>query len=78
MIGGPKSPRSSLAPLFQDQRDRTRSYRKDTKHWHNNGILEISLDDLRLSWTEREQVKQLGNRLYGRRNWRRRKEVHHG
>lgn len=72
MIGGPKLPRSCLAPLFPYLRDPD----KEKKNvWHNDGVLVISLDDLRLSWPDRELVKQLGNRLYGRRYP---KEAHHG
>ena len=78
MHGGPKPPRSSLAPLFHDQRDPDRHHRNQKKRWHNKRILEISLDDLRLSWPERELVKKLGNRLFGRFDWRRRKEVRRG
>ena len=36
--------------------------------WHEQGVLAVSLDDNRLSWPEREFVRQLGERLYGRRD----------
>lgn len=35
--------------------------------WRNAGMLAVSIDDARLSWPERELVRQLGERLYGRR-----------
>jgi hypothetical protein len=34
--------------------------------WRNQGILVVSLDDERLDWIERELVKRIGERLYGR------------
>ena len=41
--------------------------------WRQQGVLAVSEDDSRLTWPERELVKQLGNRLYGAR-----KEARHG
>ena len=35
--------------------------------WMEQGLLAVSLDDQRLTWVERELVKQLGEKLYGRR-----------
>lgn len=43
--------------------------------WQAQGILVISADDPRLSWPERELVRQLGRKLYGDRPVR---EVPHG
>lgn len=34
--------------------------------WRDQGILVISADDQRLTWPERELVRQLGVKLYGR------------
>ena len=34
--------------------------------WREQGLLAVSLDDQRLTWPERELVRQLGDRLYGR------------
>ena len=34
---------------------------------HQHGILVIAEQDPRLSWPERELVRQLGTKLYGRR-----------
>lgn len=35
--------------------------------WLEQGLLAVSLDDQRLTWIERELVKQLGEKLYGKR-----------
>ena len=35
--------------------------------WREQGVLAVSLDDNRLTWPERELVRQLGERLYGER-----------
>ena len=34
--------------------------------WHEQRMLAVSLDDYRLTWPERELVRQLGERLYGK------------
>ena len=33
---------------------------------HERQILDVSLDDPRLTWPERELVRQLGEKLYGK------------
>lgn len=35
--------------------------------WNEQGVLAVAVDDARLTWPERELVRQLGERLYGRR-----------
>lgn len=35
--------------------------------WREQGLLAVSVDDDRLSWPEQELVRQLGERLYGKR-----------
>ena len=35
--------------------------------WHEQGILVIAAEDGRLTWPERELVRQLGEKLYGPR-----------
>jgi hypothetical protein len=35
--------------------------------WQEQGLLAIAIDDERLTWPERELVKQLGEKLYGKR-----------
>ena len=34
--------------------------------WKEQGLLAVSLDDQRLTWPERELVRQLGEKLYGK------------
>ena len=36
--------------------------------WREQGLLAVSVDDERLSWPERELVRQLGEKLYGPRS----------
>lgn len=33
--------------------------------WREQGLLAVSIDDDRLTWPERELVRQLGEKLYG-------------
>ena len=35
--------------------------------WREQGLLAVSMEDPRLTWSGRELVRQLGNRLYGKR-----------
>ncbi len=35
--------------------------------WRERGLFAVSIDDHRLTWPEREFVKQLGTKLYGSR-----------
>jgi hypothetical protein len=35
--------------------------------WLRQNLLAVSLDDQRLTWVERELIKQLGEKLYGKR-----------
>lgn len=42
--------------------------------WHELKMLAVSLDDHRLTWPERELVRQLGEKLYGKR----REDKRHG
>ena len=35
--------------------------------WQDRGLLAVSLDDQRLTWPERELIRQLGEKLYGKR-----------
>jgi len=53
--------------------------RRDPEHvkrdgWRDLGILAVAIDDARLTWPERELVRQLGEKLYGKRS----EEVRHG
>lgn len=42
--------------------------------WQEQGLLAVAIDDDRLTWPERELVRQLGERLYGKRE----REARHG
>lgn len=42
--------------------------------WKEQGVLAVSVDDDRLTWPERELVRQLGEKLYGKRP----EELRHG
>ena len=44
--------------------------------WRGYGTLVISASDQRLNWTERELIKQIGERLYGS-NDNHKKDVRH-
>ncbi|MFP7572346.1 hypothetical protein [Marivita sp. S2033] len=33
--------------------------------WQEQGLLAVAIDDHRLTWPERELVRQLGEKLYG-------------
>jgi len=35
--------------------------------WREQGLLAVALDDQRLTWPERELIRQLGEKLYGPR-----------
>jgi hypothetical protein len=35
--------------------------------WREQGLLAVSVEDDRLTWPERELVRQLGDKLYGTR-----------
>lgn len=35
--------------------------------WRNQRVLVIAEDDARLNWSERELIRQLGDKLYGTR-----------
>ena len=35
--------------------------------WKEQGVLAIAVNDQRLTWPERERIRQLGEKLYGKR-----------
>ncbi|WP_027444225.1 hypothetical protein [Erythrobacter cryptus] len=47
--------------------DRRSAEQVKREGWQEQGILAVSADDHRLTWPERELVRQLGERLYGPR-----------
>jgi hypothetical protein len=42
--------------------------------WKEQGLLAVTIDDDRLTWPERELVRHLGERLYGKREEDRRRD----
>jgi len=48
---------------------------EQVKHdgWREQGLLAVSIDDQRLSWPEREFIRQIGEKLYGKKQ-----ETRHG
>lgn len=57
----PKCPLGAIQPNTMD----TEAIKRDA--WRNDGILVLSRHDVRLSWTEAQELKNLGDRLYGNR-----------
>lgn len=57
----PKCPLGALQPTQMD------AVGIKAAAWHDQGILVVSLDDCRLTWPETEIVKQLGEKLHGKR-----------
>ncbi|MBF0453686.1 MAG: hypothetical protein HQL72_02575 [Magnetococcales bacterium] len=72
MMSGPQPPRSQLAQM---QGVTINAEGTKVFGWNHHGILVISVDDNRLSWPERELIRNLGDRLYGRGRCR---GGHHG
>lgn len=67
MSAPPSSLARHLPSAFTAEELRARARREATKAWRGAApILVIALDDERLSWPERELVRQLGDRLNGR------------
>jgi hypothetical protein len=56
--------RSQLGP---HQPERIDAEAEKRAGWRNHGILVVAEQDSRLTWPERELVRQLGAKLYGRR-----------
>ena len=62
-MSGPGRPRCLLGRLHRKQIDVEAEKREG---WCDHRILVVSADDHRLTWPERELVKQLGGKLYGK------------
>lgn len=63
-MSGPRQPCSCLARLQPTPID-VETEKRDG--WREHGILVVSDDDDRLTWPERDLVRQLGAKLYGPR-----------
>lgn len=59
MSGEYRCPLGSMQPVQMD----TERIKADA--WENDGILVVRVDDPRLSWVEIQQIKQIGEKLYG-------------
>ena len=59
---------------FGGERRSSEQIKKDG--WLERGLMAVSIDDQRLTWPERELVRQLGEKLYGKR--KEEKEARHG
>ncbi len=51
---------------YGDRRRDPEQVRRDG--WREQCVLAVSLDDHRLTWPERELIRQLGEKLYGDRD----------
>ncbi len=72
MNGGPRKPKSSLSRL---QGPTINAEATKVYGWNRYGILVVAENDDRLTWPERELIRRLGDKLYGRGH---RREVLHG
>ena len=52
-------------PGFGGERRSLEEVKRDG--WQEQGVLAVAVDDERLTWLEQELVRQLGERLYGKR-----------
>ncbi len=62
-MSAPQQPRCTLARLVAEPMNKD-AVKRDG--WQKHQILVVSLDDERLGMIDREFVKQIGNRLYGK------------
>ena len=60
----PRPPTCNLGRFVPAQMD-VESIKQDGFNQH--GILVVSVDDQRLSWIERDFIKKLGERIYGKK-----------
>jgi hypothetical protein len=61
-------------PGFGGERRSSEQIKKDG--WLERGLMAVSIEDQRLTWPERELVRQIGEKLYGKRT--NDKETRHG
>lgn len=57
--------KSSLGRIQPEQIDKEKLKREG---WNNDGILVVKIDDERLSWPEKELIKQIGDKIYKNKN----------
>ena len=61
---------AARAPSGFGPDDLARSQRLIAEAWRTRGLLVISADDPNLTWPERELVRTLGEKRFGKRNIR--------
>jgi hypothetical protein len=59
--------RELRSQLGRHQPERLDVEAEKRKGWREHGVLVVAQEDPRLSWPERELIRQLGTKLYGRR-----------
>ena len=57
--------KSNLGRIQPEQIDKEKIKREG---WNNDGILVVKVDDERLSWPEKELIKQIGDKIYKNKN----------
>ncbi len=67
---GPSQPRSCLAGLAPPSSPHDHHWDDLCRRMLARGIAIFRVDDPRLTWVEREQVRQMGGRIYGSAAWR--------
>ena len=63
-MNAPQPPRCALARIIAEPMDKDAV---KTEGWQQHQILVVALDDDRLGMIDREFVRQIGERLYGRK-----------
>lgn len=58
---------SPLAKLLPSTMNEEQLHEVKRRAWQDHGILVVRADEAGLNWVEREQVKQMGDALYGKR-----------
>ena len=56
------------SPLSRLQPDKIDSEKIKKQGWKENQILVVNVNDERLTWPEEEVIKQIGNRIYNKKN----------
>jgi hypothetical protein len=65
--------KSNLGRIQPEQIDKEKIKREG---WNNDGILVIKADDQRLSWPEKELIRQIGDKIYKNKNSKNNNQTH--
>lgn len=57
----PRCPLGSIQPVQMD----TEAIKAEA--WHKDGILVVSMYDIRLNWADAQYIKTIGDMLYGKK-----------